>query len=224
MPLNPRHAFAHGPTFGRPRPALLFGPLGWLADTLALLGARLAAERAWRQFERCAVLGAGCRLGAAAWCVNPGPRQAVTLGDRVVCRGLLSREAFGAGQIVIHDDVYLGDDVLISCAARVEIGRLTLLAHGVQIFDNDSHPMQAEARAAHYQAILSGHTPTLPDVAAAPVIIGERAWIGLNAFVGKGVTIGAGSVVAAGSVVTRDVPPHTVAAGNPAQVVRQLSE
>jgi acetyltransferase-like isoleucine patch superfamily enzyme len=196
--------------------------LGRLADWLALLGARLRAERAWHQFERCAVLGPGCRLGPAAWCVNPGPRQAVTLGSRVVCRGLLSRETFGAGQIIIHDYVYIGDDVLISCAARVEIGRFALLAHGVQVFDNDSHPAGAAAREAHYRAILAGAQAAPPAIGSAPVIIGERAWIGLNAFVGKGVTIGAGSVVAAGSVVTHDVPPHSLAAGNPARAIKQL--
>jgi len=194
-----------------------------LADWLALLGARIAVERVWRQFSRCAVVGPGCRLGPAAWCVNAGPPEAISLGANVVCRGLLSREAFGAGQIVIHDHVYIGDDVLISCAARVEIGRFTLLAHGVQVFDNDSHPVEAAAREAHYRAILGGEGPAPPPIDAAPVIIGERAWIGLNAFVGKGVTVGEGSIVAAGSVVTHDVPPHTLVAGNPAREVKKLA-
>ena len=39
-----------------------------------------------------------------------------------------------------------------------------------------------------------------------------------------GVTIGAGSIIAAGAVVTRDIPPHSIAAGVPAQVLRQISE
>ena len=57
-------------------------------------------------------------------------------------------------------------------------------------------------------------------IGAAPVVIGQRAWIGLNAYVGKGVTIGDESIVAAGSVVTRDVPPYSLVAGNPAQVLK----
>jgi putative acetyltransferase len=38
----------------------------------------------------------------------------------------------------------------------------------------------------------------------------------------KGVTVGEGSVVAAHSVVTKDVPPYTIAAGNPAKTVKRL--
>lgn len=46
-------------------------------------------------------------------------------------------------------------------------------------------------------------------------------WIGANAVILKGVTIGRGAVVGAGSVVTKDVPPYTIAAGNPARVIRR---
>jgi serine acetyltransferase len=47
-------------------------------------------------------------------------------------------------------------------------------------------------------------------------------WIGDSAIVCKGVTIGENSIVGAGAVVTRDVPPNTVVAGNPARPVKQL--
>jgi acetyltransferase-like isoleucine patch superfamily enzyme len=222
MPLNRGHAFAQGPTFGRPRPALVPGPVFWLAERLSLLWARLATERVWWQFDRHAILEAGCRLGPAAWCVNAGPRERITLREAVVCRGLLVREAFGDGCIRVGDHVYIGDDVLVSCAASVTIGRFTLVAHGAQILDNDSHPTDPGAREAHYRAILAGGPVPAPPVGAAPITIGERAWIGLNAFVGKGVTIGDESIVAAGSVVTRDVPPRTLVAGNPAQAVKSF--
>ena len=106
---------------------------------------------------------------------------------------------------------------------RATIGAFALLAHGVQVFDNDSHPTDAAAREAHSRAILAGEREQAAAVEAAPVSIGARAWIGLNSFVGKGVTVGEGSIVAAGSVVTRDVPPHSLAAGNPARVVRTLA-
>jgi len=53
-----------------------------------------------------------------------------------------------------------------------------------------------------------------------PIRICDKVWIGMNAIILKGVTIGEGAVVAAGAVVTKDVPPWTVAAGNPARVVK----
>ncbi len=63
-----------------------------------------------------------------------------------------------------------------------------------------------------------------PDaVKPRPVIIGDNVWIGMNAIILKGVTIGDNSIIAAGAVVTKDVPPNTVVAGNPARFVKRLT-
>ncbi len=53
-------------------------------------------------------------------------------------------------------------------------------------------------------------------------MIGDDIWIGANAVILPGVTIGSHSVVAAGSVVTKDVPPHSLVAGVPAKIIRQI--
>jgi acetyltransferase-like isoleucine patch superfamily enzyme len=55
---------------------------------------------------------------------------------------------------------------------------------------------------------------------AGPVIIKDFAWIGGNTTILQGVTIGEGAVIGAGSVVTRDIPPYTVAVGNPCRVIK----
>lgn len=55
-----------------------------------------------------------------------------------------------------------------------------------------------------------------------PVNIGNDIWIGANAVVLPGVTIGDHSVVAAGAVVTKDVPSHSLVAGVPAKIIRQI--
>ena len=55
-----------------------------------------------------------------------------------------------------------------------------------------------------------------------PVTIGNDIWIGANAVILPGVTIGDRSVVAAGAVVTKDVPPHTLVAGVPAKIIKEL--
>ena len=63
-----------------------------------------------------------------------------------------------------------------------------------------------------------GHDPRSPifEDKGGPVKIGDRSWIGYRAIILPGVEIGEGAVVGAGAVVTRDVPPYTIVAGNPA--------
>jgi acetyltransferase-like isoleucine patch superfamily enzyme len=50
--------------------------------------------------------------------------------------------------------------------------------------------------------------------------IGQRCFIGARSLIMPGVTVGDGSIVAAGSVVTKDVPPRSIVAGNPARIIR----
>ena len=59
---------------------------------------------------------------------------------------------------------------------------------------------------------------------AKPITIGNDCWLAANVIVCGGVTIGEGSVIGAGSVVTRSIPPHSLAAGNPCRVIRELTE
>lgn len=63
------------------------------------------------------------------------------------------------------------------------------------------------------------HRSDMPLITA-PIIIEDQAWVCADVFVSMGVTIGQGAVVGARSTVTKDVPPWTVAVGNPARVVR----
>jgi acetyltransferase-like isoleucine patch superfamily enzyme len=58
----------------------------------------------------------------------------------------------------------------------------------------------------------------------APIIVHKNAWIAVNVTLLPGVEIGEGAIVSAGSVVSKDIPPMTVAKGNPAKVVADLAE
>ena len=58
-------------------------------------------------------------------------------------------------------------------------------------------------------------------VTTAPIIIEDECWIGANAVITAGVTVGKHSVIAAGAVVTKDIPPYSVAVGNPARVIKK---
>lgn len=57
---------------------------------------------------------------------------------------------------------------------------------------------------------------------AEPICVGSNTWFGGNVVVLPGVTIGEGSVIGAGSVVTKDIPPNSLAVGNPCKVIRQI--
>lgn len=60
-------------------------------------------------------------------------------------------------------------------------------------------------------------------ITARGIVVEDDVWIGAGAIITDGVRIGCGAVVAAGAVVTRDVPPHTVVAGVPARVVKEIT-
>ena len=57
----------------------------------------------------------------------------------------------------------------------------------------------------------------------APIIVHKNAWIAVNVTILPGVEIGEGAIISAGSVVNKDVPPFTVAQGNPAKVVADIA-
>ena len=210
MPVNRRHAFAEGLTF--PAPERL-GSLPPEHPNHAF------AERVWSNFRQAGTISDEALLGADAWVINLlGDRSRLTIGSCSIVRGIIRVER--SGRVHIGDHCYVGDDVIISAHVGIYIEVDVLIAHGVQIFDNVSHPIDAMERAKHYRAILSGE-PYIATIPASPITIEKNAWIGLNSIIMRGVRIGARSVVAAGSVVVDDVPAGTTVAGNPARPVRQ---
>lgn len=224
MSIDRDHAFGTGPLRAVPDRDLSLAQRALARVVAAGLRAAnsLAFEAAVISFARGSVHGKGLLVGPRAWCVNRGARADITLGRAVVCRGVL-RVEYPPGKIALGDGVYVGDDVLISAASSVRVGAYTMLAHGVQIFDNDSHPVDPEIRRLDHAAIFSGRPRPKEAIGGAPVIIGEGAWVGAGSFIMKGVTIGDGSVIAAGSVVVRDVPPRSLAGGNPARVLKAVA-
>jgi acetyltransferase-like isoleucine patch superfamily enzyme len=125
----------------------------------------------------------------------------------------------GNGCIEIGDDSYvLG--ALFTCTQGISIGHRVFIATGVTLSDSDFHPVAPGTRLFDTIAISPvGDRTRRPPFGAGPIVIEDDVWIGYNATILKGVRIGAGAVVFPGAVVTRDVPPHTRVAGNPATPV-----
>lgn len=122
-------------------------------------------------------------------------------------------------------NVHIGNHVSINMNCtfvdcnRIEIGSNVLISSNVQLYTS-THPTElAERLAADFDPDRGGYFCT---TFARPIRIKDGAWLGGGVIVLPGVTIGEGSVIGAGSVVTKDVPDHAVAAGNPARVLRKL--
>ena len=99
--------------------------------------------------------------------------------------------------------------VMLDCG-KITIGNNVLIGPNVGIY-TVNHAFDITERAEGYER-------------SAPINIGNDVWIGGNVSVLGGVTIGNGSIIAAGSVVTKDIPSGVIAAGNPAKVIREISE
>ncbi len=96
----------------------------------------------------------------------------------------------------------------LELGAAVEIGAGVSVGHQVMVLTTTHEVGPATRRAG--------------EPCSRPVRIGRGVWLGSRCLVLPGVTIGEGAIVAAGALVNRDVPPHTLVAGVPARVVRQL--
>jgi len=150
-----------------------------------------------------------------------GKKENIAIGNFCHIKGELFIFGHG-GRIEIGDYCYLGFNSRVWSAKNIRIGNRVLISHNCNIFDNDTHPLEPEARHRQYVEIITTGHPKVIDLQEEEIIIEDDVLIGANATVLKGVTLGKASIVGTGSVVTRNVPPYTVVAGNPAQVVKEL--
>jgi len=112
-------------------------------------------------------------------------------------------------------------DVLIGSRSIIGIGNVVI--GPVEIGNNVIFAQHVGILAMNH-GYMDIHTPIRDQKCTAALIrIEDNCWIGSNSIVVSGVTIGRHSIVAAGSVVTKDVPPYTVVAGNPARIIRQYN-
>ncbi len=106
--------------------------------------------------------------------------------------------------LVIGDDVGVGDGVNLYCMAPITIGTRAVVSQGAHLCTG-THDFED----ASFQLL------------ARPIRIGAFAWVCAESFVGPGVEIHEGAVLGARAVTFRDVPAWTVAAGNPAKAVKE---
>jgi acetyltransferase-like isoleucine patch superfamily enzyme len=157
-------------------------------------------------------------------------RKRIFVGSQSVldCNITLERDV---GTITIGDGTFIGTSQLI-CAQEIVIGSDVLIAWGCTIVDHNSHSIIWSERREDVKRWREGiiHNPTMAAstklwevVPMGSVHIGDKVWIGFNTIILKGVSIGEGAIIGAGSVVTKDIPAWTIAAGNPASVIRDIT-
>ena len=125
--------------------------------------------------------------------------------------------------------VKLGDYALVHgariiCDAEVTVGDYALVSWNVVLMDSYRTPLSSLERRRELEMVPTRQQRAcMAAVEAKPIHIERSVWIGFDACVLPGVTIGEGSIIGAKSVVNADIPPFTIAAGNPARVIREIS-
>ena len=112
--------------------------------------------------------------------------------------------------ISVGDRFYANFDCIMLDGGGITIGDDVLFGPRVGIYTSN-HSIDAYERAAG-------------ACYAKPVVIGDRVWVGGDVTINQGVTIGDGSIIGSGSVVTRPVPAGVIAVGNPARVLRTITD
>jgi len=126
--------------------------------------------------------------------VSIGTFVEIQKGSRIGNRCKISSHSFICEGVTIEDEVFVGHNVT---------------------FINDLFPHAINA---------DGKLQSEADWHCVPTLVKRGASIGSSATLLCGITVGEGAVIGAGSVVTKDVPPHSVVAGNPAKVLKMLSQ
>jgi len=118
-------------------------------------------------------------------------------------------------EIVIGDNVRIGNDCHIGCVNKIIIGNNVLIASKVFITD-------------HFHGETTAEYMNIPPnarkvISKGPVIIEENVWIGEGVAIMPNVRIGKNSIIGANAVVTKNLPNNCVFAGNPAKIIKKLN-
>jgi acetyltransferase-like isoleucine patch superfamily enzyme len=124
-----------------------------------------------------------------------------------------ARNAPGKARIEIGNATYIGSQVVLRAGLGITIGQHVTIASNVVLSSDPGHPLDP----------LRRRIEAAPREELEQIVIGDDVWIAQGATVLGAVSIGEGAIVGARAVVTKDVPPYTVVAGNPARVIKELS-
>jgi acetyltransferase-like isoleucine patch superfamily enzyme len=184
---------------------LHLGPLGFAKKSVAFVAASARSRYFFRDVN---ALGVGVKVvGLPPKISNRGGQ--IRIGDDVIFDAKLTPiylELVPHAVLTIGPETYINDGVWFGCTGKISVGARVLIGPGVRVFDNSYH-------GAYDRRVLPSPRP---------VTIEDDVWIATNSIILAGVTLGRGSIVGANSVVSKDVPPYSIVAGNPARQINEL--
>lgn len=165
------------------------------------------------------VLSKGCKLGARVR-IDPGSQGLVKINKNA----WISTDV----EIQTNSQIFIGNGTTIQRRCTIngstKLGSGCILAPNVFISSGTHHfqvyphlPIRTQEK-----IISEGRSPI--KSIDRPVWIQDDCWLGTNTVVSPGITIGKGSIIGANSVVTRNIPPYSIAAGNPARLIKKRLE
>ncbi len=143
--------------------------------------------------------------------------RGLEVGPGVVVLGALHRSIEGRARIGPRVTFLRGlipTDLVVHPGGTLEIGEGTLINYGCSFEATQEVRLGARCMLASMIRIADSDGRR-----SGPVIVGDEVWIAHGAIIGPGVRVGDGAVIAAGAVVVQDVPPRTMAMGNPARTM-----
>jgi virginiamycin A acetyltransferase len=118
---------------------------------------------------------------------------------------------------VLYHFPFIGDQLII--------GKFCALARGVKFIMNGANHKMDGFSTYPFQIFANGWERVTPQPEDLPykgnTVIGNDVWIGYEAVIMPGIQVADGAIIAAKSVVTSNIPPYTIAGGNPAKPIRQ---
>lgn len=147
----------------------------------------------------------------------------VMVGSNCLIEGKLFLET-QSSNIVISNNVFIGGSTVLDCVVSIVIEDDVLISYHCILADSDNHSISYSIRRNDLTGWRNGGKHDWSTTLSKPIRICKGVWIGARSIILKGVTIGEGAVIGAGAVVTKDVPPWTIVAGNPARIIREIPE
>ena len=185
--------------------------------------ARLWAQK-WRWYERNSLPWNRARIhwelmrrqAFARWPLHGDVLEALRegrleIGPQTLLEPNVWITAPGDARVRIGSGTFLNIAVMVAAVELVEIGDHCMFANGCFITDGN-HRFDDADKPVPWQGFDS----------KGPTRVGDNVWCGAHVVITSGVTIGERCVIGANSVVTRDLPPHSIAAGAPAKVLRRV--